>query len=199
MNNDMRCPTNYYVNCKNSSRKCKSCAAFNGNTSLKLKYEPVKSIAELMVHPMQLVISDEQKNTQIAKRTETNEVVQKRKAKKSISTMIKKALDVEIKVLSRLANKAGLPFNKTLRSGAINGDGDGSIGPCSLDHKHRTTSKSFTVSGAEWDKGLAQGVNAWALTNKNNDTAILITEELFVELLICYKQCQVIEHTESNS
>ena len=100
--------------------------------------------------------------------------------------MVRSSLRKETEVLKRIADRAGVKFEPTLKSGSINGDGDGKIGGISVDHKLRTNSESTTVSKAEWEKGLAQGVEAWVVTTRDGSgskTAIVMPEALFIELL----------------
>lgn len=170
-----KCPTEFYLNCWNASKKCGVCSAGSSSKSVKLYYSEIK---EGNPHSY----SDESKALKQEQLLSKKKVVDKK-----VSALVKSSLKKEITVLQRIADVAGVLFKPTLKSGAINGDGDGTIGEISVDHKYRTNSESFTVSKAEWEKGLAQGVQAWVITvskkSAPDKTAVVLTEELFVELL----------------
>ena len=170
------CPDSFYLNCCYAGVQCKSCCAGTGPPTSKLKYVAIKSDNDLATHPY----------TQEAKELKA-EATKKPKKDKAISNRIKKALKKEFTVLNTVANKAGLKFYPTERSGAKDSNGDGQIGPSSIDHKYRTNSRTFTVTKAEYEKGLAQNVNTWAITVQNigkaDETVFVLTEDLYVELM----------------
>jgi hypothetical protein len=146
------------------------CSAGLGTASNKLLYQPVTGTDPHPYTPEKLL--------------KPKKVIDRKK-----SVMIKKARKKETFVLQDIANIAGVEFKPTINSGAINGDGDGKIGPISVDHKYRTTAKSFTVSRSEWEKGLLQKVEAWVVTIPNpqyieeEDTAVVMTKAAFIKLL----------------
>ena len=164
------CPTSFYLNCENAAKKCKICSAGLGTASSKLYYSPAVESESHPYIPEKLV--------------KVKKAIDKKK-----SAVIKKSLKKESLVLQKLADDAGVLFNSTLKSGAINGDGDGKIGPISVDHKYRTTATSFTVSRQEWEKGIVQKVEAWVVTIPNHlykdkeDTAVVMTRAAFIKLL----------------
>jgi hypothetical protein len=150
------CPEVFYLNCKNANKKCKICDA--GRGSSRLYYDPIEE--DDIPHP--------QKNILKAEKTEAT--ISKRKSKdKVISTVVRKALRKENKVLQGLADKAGTDCVFTVGSGRVNGDADAVIGGLRVEHKYRSNSKTITVTPKEWTKGVKQGVDAFVITAQSDD------------------------------
>lgn len=179
MNVLKNCPSIYYANCINAGLKCKSCFAGTSNNSFKLLYSPIEKDEDLLVHPAQ---QDSRDDWQEKHHTKNKKQIDKVK-----STLVKKALKKESTVCQSIADEAGVFFIPTIASGRVKGDGDGTIGGISVDHKYRTTSNSFTVTRSEYTKGIAQGVQAWVVTNVNDknkdETCVVLTKETFIQLL----------------
>lgn len=88
---------------------------------------------------------------------------------------------------------------QTLRSGAILQDGDLSIlnGELNLDSKVRNTSSSFNVTKAEYQKGINQGLDGWVITNKDDESVVVLTQKAFSQLLALAKEAK--ENYESTN
>lgn len=111
---------------------------------------------------------------------------QQRKQAKAIdkdkSKLIKRALKEEATTAGRIARK-------TVGSGRVYGDGDLVVlENFRVEHKLRTTTKSYSVSAAEYEKGKRQGVGIYAIAVDNGDTCYFLTEDTFTELLAWAKK-----------
>lgn len=76
-------------------------------------------------------------------------------------------------------------IRQTVNSGALFGDGDYRIldGVLRGEHKHRQRSRNFHLSHAEYQKGRAQGVSCWVVTNQDGERVVILTEQAFSQLL----------------
>lgn len=109
----------------------------------------------------------------------------KKKINKLKSKQVKGGLKKEKELSQQIAKQ-------TLRSGAILQDGDISLfdGDLKLDSKVRYNKGSFTVTKAEYEKGINQSLDGWIITNKNEDsenTVVCLTFDSFTKLL-AYKR-----------
>lgn len=163
MNNNFNlfnCPLEYYNNCSNRIKRCNNCLAGKGST--KLYYDPISldySELSLRNHP-----------SYIPK--------QKKLIDKAKSKQIKQSYQHESVIQEKL-------IKKTLRSGAVFGDGDLKALDdfLQIDVKKRFNTTSLGITEAEFNKGKNQGTNVWTVTNKNDKTVVIMTEEVFSVLL----------------
>jgi hypothetical protein len=169
------CPNDFYLNCKNSGRKCKICAAgFRKNG--RLFYDPVD---DLGLHPIQ-------KQPELDKGTDQAQA-EKTENQKQQSRYIKGGFRNERKTLRRIRRKVSPSvIRPTLRSGAVHGDGDYYLlqGILRGDAKRRFKAKSFTL---KWEEYAKRGViNHWYITIERDGiehTVVVLTERAFVDLL----------------
>jgi len=161
----INCPDEYYNNCANRIKKCKRCLCGEGTKYNQCHYLAIDPA--LPMHPYQV--------EQLKLKTE--EI----KAKKSTATY--KANSKRVKAGYKQEDQL---LKKTLRSGAVHGDGDLKAlnGIVQIDSKLRTKGASFTVTKAEYEKAIAQGTNAFVITLQEvNRQGVFLTYELFVKLL----------------
>lgn len=161
----MECPKEFYNNCENAIYKCSICRAGNGRPTNPIYYSPIigNNSLKKSKHPL------------YHKKPNTDD---KKKPNKQISKYVKSGLKEERRLVNRIAKQ-------TVRSGAVYGDGDIDIldGELKLDSKKRHKTESFTVTKAEYEKGKRQGLDGWVITNKNNDSVYVLTEETFIRLV----------------
>jgi hypothetical protein len=74
-------------------------------------------------------------------------------------------------------------IKQTINSGSIFNDGDISVGDIKLDSKKRMNSVSFTITKAEYTKGISQNLDGWIITNKDNVRLYALTEKAFIKLV----------------
>lgn len=74
-------------------------------------------------------------------------------------------------------------IKQTLNSGAINNDGDLKVGELKLDSKKRNTTRSFTLTPDEYNKGINQNLDGWVITNQTNQRVYILTEKSFIKLV----------------
>ena len=163
------CPDEFFNDCLNAHIYCKYCAAGEGKSN-KLYYCPNKFNKK--DHPYNKIKKDKQRQSN-------------KQHKKDISTRSKRtknALKKEKSVQDKI-------IKGTLKSGAIFGDGDYSLleDQFHADHKYKSTQKGFSITAAEYEKGLKQDVTIWAVTNKDDETCFILTEETFYNLLALAK------------
>jgi len=109
--------------------------------------------------------------------------------KKVKSQYIKAGLKKEIDIVRRAQKK----IKNTIRSGALNGDGDISLETpaqkLALDSKVKHTTKQNFVITPEWVRTLKNGtMDGYILTNKNPDTnleqtIVVLSEDSFYNLI----------------
>lgn len=156
-----KCPPFYRDNCSNYIYKCSLCRAGDGKDSAPLYYKPVEGNRK--DHPA----TRPKKQKQIDKKRSHYSKAGYRKEKELIKDIAK----------------------ATLKSGAVLGDGDIELlkGLINLDSKKRHNSSSFTVTKAEYEKGIARRLSGWAITNKEDKTLICLTMTTFNHLLALLK------------
>jgi len=159
------CPPDYYQNCNNAQVKCKQCIAGGGKTDL--FYVPYASL-DLPPHPAG--------NWQQVKYQRQKQQRQARKTENDIANTLAKSL-----------------VKKTQRSGAANHDGDLAIATSEdrdirIEVKRRGIRKSWNVTTDEFDKGLKQGIDVFAIEIERPDTGerqtlFCVTEDFFTSLV----------------
>lgn len=187
MSNQLRdCPEDYYDHCRNAGRKCQYCSAGFGSEDSKLFYSPVTKSgdishirSELVKHPY------EEKRDAYLRQKKFEQKRQKLDQKRAVdavkSKQVREALSLEKKLTRKIAQQ-------TLRSGAINGDGDIKLleGLFQVDAKRRFTTKNFSVSWKEYEAGLQQGTNQWIVTvedeQKKEHTMVCMTLDSYLQL-----------------
>jgi len=116
-------------------------------------------------------------------------IKEQEKKKKVKSQYIKTGLKNETAIVKRAQSK----IRNTIRSGALNGDGDISLETSTqklaLDSKVKHTTKQNFVVTPEWVKALENGtMDGYILTNKNPDTKreqtiVVLSEDSFYNLI----------------
>jgi hypothetical protein len=164
------CPTEFYINCQASGKRCGICRGKTGNPTNKLYYVPTNNCAEWIHHPA----SDISKP----------KIVKDQKAKQRTRAAHK----AERAAGESLEKSIGLKVRFSQRSGAVNGDGDFHIDELNLqiDHKQRTTTGSLGITRAEYLKGKSQGTEAWVITSGDGETTPV--ESVVVLRLECFKR-----------
>lgn len=158
------CPDEFYNNCGNQIKRCRACAAGGGKPNGKLLYAPIEESEE---HPYKYIpprkpIKDK-KRSQIATKARRNE---------------KQAAERLAKQVAKL----------TVASGAVHGDGDAKH-ELSLDrvlrveHKQRPPGSTYSVTNAEYQKGLRQQIDVWAISVQGQETMYFLRESVYAELL----------------
>lgn len=162
------CPTEYYINCRYSGKKCGSCRGKTGRPETKLWYQA--ETANSLSHPALSI---------------KKEKVSKDKQKQRMNKTASKAEDKAAVDLKRLT---GIPVRKSVRSGAINRDGDFHMDTLNLqfDHKLRESHSSLGITRTEYLKGLHQGTEAWMITSRPRGMkevqVVVLTMEAFKRL-----------------
>lgn len=171
--NCLNCPEEYFEECKNAYIRCKECSAGEGYSN-KLYYDPVnKSHLKRDSHP-QAILERQQRRDFLKKETQN---------KRSKSQQTKKSLKKE-------KDKGKEILDYTLKSGALNQDGDYRIldGEFQADHKWTSKNKSFTLSDKEYKKGIKQSTDTWMITNIEDNTVVILTKEAYCRLLALAKK-----------
>lgn len=169
-----QCPEDWFLTCKNSNLKCTNCGAAN-NSSKPVLYKPTHSgVCEgrkVSNHPTTLVQQQlVNKNKPIKDQVKSKQVKQGFKQEKV------------------LADSFNETIKQSLQSGALLGDGDlhALEGLVKVDSKLRIKKQSFSVTWTEYEKGISQDINAWAITinkNQKDHTCVFMTQELFCQLI----------------
>jgi hypothetical protein len=156
------CTENLYSNCKNYLYKCNICPAGRGNEKSKLLYDPVD---------------------ETIKHTYIYTAPPKKTIDKVKSTLVKKSLALEDKVVKSIAKK-------TIASGRVLHDGDLNIlDRYKIEHKYRDNSKAtFSIKSEEYNKMLRQNLNGLSITVKDKGTLYFLTEDTFTDLLALAKE-----------
>ena len=185
------CPDEFFNNCKNATVRCSYCSAFNSDQKT-LLYEPVDySVTGEHPYKLEHVTKNNQKKGRKLKNRE-------------ISRRVKAAFDAESEFCIYLQNyvdpdstRPDFIARTTLASGSIAGDGDIQIldGLLQADHKNRSSkSKTFSLSGAEYQKGINQGTNCWVIKRNAEDLdsqqIVMMTPEAFASLIKCAYDAQ---------
>jgi hypothetical protein len=165
------CPSEYYEHCLNAAALCLRCAAGYGNPQGKVYYAPREADSP-PVHPYLGVRREQERQ----KRQERQQRTQTRRER------VQKARIEEERARQSL-------IRATVNSGAKYGDGDYKVTDwLHCDHKHRQkVSKQFTLTLAEYEKGVAQGVESWIITIHPQEgqtlRGVFLTEAAFGRLL----------------
>lgn len=147
------CPEEYYEQCDNAIFKCTLCRAGVGKSKNRLYFKTTNPAYPITKHP--------------AYKVEVNKKIQK---------VVRAGLNEETKIVKSL-------IHKTVRSGAIYGDGDIQVNQLKLDSKKRTNTRSFTISPDEYSKGLRSNLDGWVVTNSDGNRVYVLTEKAFVKLI----------------
>lgn len=167
------CPVEYQTTCQNYCLLCRSCCAGYGSLDKKLQYKPVVGMDQLKPHPYQEVKDQHEKDKRI------KPSVDKKKSKQT-----KEGRKAERKVIKNINQSAGIKAKSTVASGAHYGDGDFTINDqYKVEHKKRISSKSFTVTKAEYEKGKQQNIDLFMITNEDQETMVFMPLALFKTLL----------------
>lgn len=158
------CPDEYFDNCKNRYIKCDDCFAGGGNSNL-LYYRPVEG--KKSNHPAY----EERKQQRKSQRRKQRQQAKPHRKK------YRKAIKKEHEVSDAIKN--------TVASGSVNQDGDYQLlqGEIQADHKYHSKSKGFTLSAQELSKGRNQGTNTWFITNKDDETMVVMPLEVYKKLI----------------
>lgn len=172
MSNQLRCcPIEWYDACVNAGRKCKFCSAGFGSAAGKLWFEATPHSHITDPHPY-----DRELKALKAKPAD------KRPIDKQKSAQVKKALRNERQIAKRIVEQ-------TLASGRILGDGDLKVlnGTKRVECKTRFNTRNFTLTWAEYQKGLSQGIDHWIITlyddSGTSHSMVLMSTFSYAELL----------------
>lgn len=171
--NCINCPEEYFEACLNAYIRCKDCSAGEAYSN-KLYFKPLlHSGLSYSSHPQ--AVLEKQQHRELLKANKEKKKVKSKQTKDSLRKEKEKGKEI---------------LDYTLKSGAINADGDYTIlqGQFQADHKWTSKSKSFTLSDKEYKKGKNQSTDTWMITNCENNTVVVLTQEAYCKLVALAKK-----------